>query len=857
MIGKMFGNYKIVERIDVGGMGEVYKAVDTKLSRPAALKFLLREMTQDKTFVRRFIREAQAASALDHPNVCTIYEITETKDGRMYIAMAYYDGKNLRSRLSQGPLPIEDAIFLAAGVADGLDQAHRKGIIHRDIKPANLIVTSEGVAKVVDFGLAKVTGRSELTRSGVTLGTLAYMSPEQTQGKTLDQRTDIFSLGVALYEMLTGENPFLGESDAAVVYKIVNVDPRPPSEIRPGLPTSLDRVLGMALEKHRDKRYRTMADFRDDLVAVLREISPSRTARLRSDRRASRYTTRTRVRLGVAAAAVVGIAILAAVNREWIKNVIVNGPPRVRGVAVLSLIPASEDPADSLFARGMASDLTVRIARLTPFDRNLWFVSRARVEDAVIPEPPAARNALGVNLVFTGAVQKAGSAYGVDLELRDARTMRILDRFRVSTDAASWSADLDKSLIGALGVRVGDDGRGGAAAANTPAPVALGSLVVGRGWLESSGAAAADSALVAFDRAIAADSSFADAYVGRAQAIEAKISRTRDTSLASEGVLSCDRALAIDSLRSDAWATRGRIKSASGDVSGAIEDFDRAVGLNGRDAAARHDLAFAYLRQGEREKSEQVCRAALVANPRFWGGYEDLGYVCYVLGRYDEAVTEFNQVARLAPNHAPTYNYLGAIYYSQDRWEDAIAMFEKSFALKQEYQPCSNLGALYHMMGRFPDAARNYELALEYNRDYLLVGNLASAYYWIPGERARASENFEKAIALARSRLAEAPNDADLLSILAGYYSIDHPDSAVRYAERALARAPSNADVLYRSAVVYETIGSRARALAVLGQAIASGHSMKEIEHEQHLAELRKDDRYQLLVAGKKESKNG
>ena len=852
MIGKTFGNYRIVEYINAGGMAEVYKAQDSKLSRPVALKFLSREMTRDKNFVRRFVREAQAASALDHPNVCTIHEIAETNDGRMYIAMAFYEGEDLRARIAKGALPIDEAVAHAAAIADGLQQAHAKGVVHRDLKPANLVVTTDGVVKILDFGLAKVTGRSDLTGSKMTLGTLAYMSPEQTQNKRVDHRTDIFSLGVTLYEMLTGVNPFIAENEAAVVYQIVNVDPKPASEIRPELPKALDRILKTALEKRLDQRYRTMGEFRDDLLEVLREISPSRALRLNSIRRARARAVRRWLPVASVGVVAGAVAVIAAVKWDDIRNRLgVGGMAPVRGVAVMPLLPKGSGGADTVFARGLTREIAERVARIAAYDQDLWIVPQHRVADAVIQRHSDAKDALGVDLLFAGTVERRDAGYEAALDLIDARTMRSVGRFGISTAAESWSNGIDDELIRLLDVRLTDTERRAIAAANSTALGVARSVVTGRGWLSDSHAASVDSALAAFDGAIAVDSAFATAHIGRAQALRARLASTHDPKWAGEALSSCRRALRIDSLRADAYAERGRARRDAGDVAGAIQDFNLALQFDGRDPGTRHDLVFAYLQGGRREEMELACRAALLANPRYWGPYEDLGYVYYVLGRYDDAIAQFHEVARLAPNHAPTYNYLGALYYFQDRWEESIEMFERSFAIQKEYQPCSNLGALYHMLGRFSDAAGMYQWALEYGPEdylYLVVGNLASAYYWIPGERERATPLFEQAIDLSRAKLAGAPNDPNLLSILAGYYSIDHPDSAARYADRAVSLSPADPSVLYRAAIVFETIENRPKALALLGQAISAGHSLKEIEHEQHLAELRKDSRYQLLV---------
>jgi len=243
LIGTQIAHYLIEEKIGEGGMGIVYKAEDTKLKRPVALKFLKPEALRNEKEKARFFREAQAAAALDHPNICTIYEIQEIA-GQIFIAMAYIEGKNLDEIIEQNPLKLEQALDIAIQVAEGLKEAHEKGIIHRDIKSANIMVTPKGQVKIMDFGLAKLKGKTEkITKNGMALGTLAYMSPEQTRGKKVDHRTDIWSLGIVLYEMITGGLPFAGEYESTVLHSILYDDPTPMTQIQPASPLEIDRIV--------------------------------------------------------------------------------------------------------------------------------------------------------------------------------------------------------------------------------------------------------------------------------------------------------------------------------------------------------------------------------------------------------------------------------------------------------------------------------------------------------------------------------------------------------------------------------------------------------------------------------------
>jgi serine/threonine protein kinase/formylglycine-generating enzyme required for sulfatase activity/dienelactone hydrolase len=268
MVGTTVSHYKILEKLGGGGMGVVFKAEDTKLKRTVALKFLPPELTRDEQAKTRFVHEAQAASALQHPNICTIHDIDETADHQLFIVMDCYEGETLKQMVERGPLPIDKAIDIATQVAHGLAKAHESGIVHRDIKPANIIITADGVAKILDFGLAKLGGQTQLTKTGSTLGTVAYMSPEQAQGDEIDHRTDIWSLGAMMYEMLTGRLPFRGDHDAATLYSIVNEELQPASKVRPDLPTNLVSILDKMLQKDRGARYSLMKDVVQELSAL-------------------------------------------------------------------------------------------------------------------------------------------------------------------------------------------------------------------------------------------------------------------------------------------------------------------------------------------------------------------------------------------------------------------------------------------------------------------------------------------------------------------------------------------------------------------------------------------------------------
>ena len=307
MIGKKISHYKIIEKLGEGGMGVVFKAEDTKLKRTVALKFLPPELTRDEESKGRFITEARAASALEHANICNIHSIEETDSGRLFIVMAYYEGETLKKKIERGPSPLPEALSIAMQVADGLAVAHEHGIVHRDIKPANVIVTEEEVAKLLDFGVAKLAGQTGITKTGTTLGTVSYMSPEQARGRKIDNRTDIWSLGVIIYELVTGQPPFRGEYPPAIIYSVLHEQHEPITALRSGVPMELERIVGKCLEKDPADRYHTVSDLRTDLRRLKRDLDTGPTATV------SLADTRPRLRFRIPKRHVVS-ALVAAVS---------------------------------------------------------------------------------------------------------------------------------------------------------------------------------------------------------------------------------------------------------------------------------------------------------------------------------------------------------------------------------------------------------------------------------------------------------------------------------------------------------------------------------------------------------------
>jgi eukaryotic-like serine/threonine-protein kinase len=367
MIGKTISHYRVLEKIGEGGMGVVYEAEDTQLKRTVALKFLPAELTKDSQAKARFIQEAQAAAALDHPNICAVYEIAEA-EGATYIAMPYVKGRSLKDKIVAEPLSLEEALDIAGQVAEGLKEAHERGIVHRDIKPANIMLTEKGQAKIMDFGLAKLAGAADMTKTLTVMGTPAYMAPEQAKGETVDRRTDIWQLGATLYEMLTGEMPFGRRSDQALLYSIVHETPEPPTRLRPDIPIPLERIVQKALEKDKLFRYQTMAEILLDLKAV----------------RASGLTA----------------------------------PQPEKSIIVLPFENISADPEQDYFCDGLTEELisdlsTIHALRVISRTSSMMFKGTKK-------DIPAIAREVRVRYVLEGSVRKAGNNLRITAQLIDA-----------------------------------------------------------------------------------------------------------------------------------------------------------------------------------------------------------------------------------------------------------------------------------------------------------------------------------------------------------------------------------------------------------------------------------------------------
>jgi TolB-like protein/predicted Ser/Thr protein kinase len=390
-------------------MGVVYKAEDTKLKRTVALKFLPPELTHIPDVKDRFMREAQAAAALDHPNICTVYEFDEAEE-KTFISMAYVEGQSLRKKLESGPLELDEALRIATQVAEGMQIAHKKGVIHRDIKSANIMVTEDSQAKIMDFGLARMMGTTLLTQEGAAMGTIAYMSPEQARGKEVDHRTDIWSFGVVLYEMLTGELPFKGEHEQAVVYSIRKDKPRPITEVNAEIPQAIEQVVDKALEKDADKRYQQVDELLDDLKSISAGIVPEEIkARLRKAKLLKRKRS---ILYAGAAGLVIVIAVLAL-------TLFTGRAEAIDSIAVLPLENLTGDEEQQYVVDSVTDELIGKLGQISGLKRVISRTSVMQYKETEKSLSDIARE-LKVDAIVEGTVYQVGDSIRVRFQLTDA-----------------------------------------------------------------------------------------------------------------------------------------------------------------------------------------------------------------------------------------------------------------------------------------------------------------------------------------------------------------------------------------------------------------------------------------------------
>ncbi len=862
MVGRTISHFEILEKLGEGGMGVVYCARDLKLDRLAALKILQAEYTSDPRRRARFSAEAKAASALNHPNIVTIYEI-ETVAGVDYIAMEYVRGVTLQ-QLIQGPrTELPTILDYAAQIASALAAAHAAGIVHRDIKPGNIMVTKSGAVKLLDFGLAQfeqpdvdpdapTATMAFLTRPGTVVGTVAYMSPEQAQGGGVGSRSDIFSFGVVLYQVLTGTLPFQAASQIGLLYEIVNTPAPQLNQLRPELPPALGGIVEKALEKDPERRYQRAEDLASDLKEIARQLETGVSAHnisLASLPR-KRHGRRVWSILALAASLVLLIAVLAwRFAPRWLNPV-----PAEKKIAVLPFRNIGGTRDNQAFCDGMMEMLTSELTELSQFHGSLWVVPASEVRREGLASPGEARRALGANLVITGSVQRDQDHVLLTANLVDAGTLRQL-RSREIERPLGEEAELQDSVVqeiaGMLQLELGAGERQALAAGETGTSSAYDFYLQARGHLQRRSGDDIDQAIQMFQQAIQLDRNYALAYAGLGEAYWRKYRDTRDTKWVAPARENCQLALKLNGQLAPVYVTLGIIEEGAGRHTEALDALQKARQLEPSNPSVFSELGAVREAMGAFDDAEANYKAAAQLRPSDWTSLNSLGGFYYRRGRYQNAIPLFEQITQLAPGNSQGYTNLGATYAMAGQYESAAVSFNQSLSLRPTASAYTNLGTIYFFLGRCAEAVPLMERASQLApKSEQVWGNLGDAYACVAGRKGDADSAYQKAVQLGQARLAVNASDGETLSVVALYQAkLGEKGKALENIEKARRRAPGSRKVQWEAALIYELAGQRDHALAALGAAIHGGQPLDEVRGEPALANLRNDPRYQQLMA--------
>jgi serine/threonine protein kinase/tetratricopeptide (TPR) repeat protein len=886
--GTRISHYEILHKLGEGGMGVVYKARDTKLNRDVSLKFVPEHTTADEAGLERFLQEARSIARINHPNICQIYGIEEEVGGFQFIVMEFIDGANLHdafiSKLDSGSMtmnghstehgdekdndntsltPLSDQVLsFALQIARGLDAAHKKGVIHRDIKPANIMISSTGEVKILDFGLAKVTGVDHLTKAGSTLGTVSYMSPEQVRGEELDIRSDLWSFGVVLYEMLSGKNPFHGDYEHSVMYSILNAD-LPPIVSKTGhIPAGLEGVLFRCLEKDPADRYQSVAELLKDLsdIAGLSLNKASKTGGLTvpdSIKKTSFSLLIHKRNILVAsglASIIVIITLLFSPDRNIVRDWVLSDGSEAIHVAVLPFTNIGGDSGRQVFADGLVETITSQLSRLEQFQSDLWVVPAGELRSLNISSAGEAYRLFKVNYAVAGSLQPIADRLRLTITLIDSRNLRQLNSAVIDVDAADileLHENSVESLLAMLNLELNPQTMDQISERKTSVPAAFELYIQGLGYLQRyERIENVNNAILVFEEAVKLDPDFALAFAALGQAYWRKYENTREREwieLASEmGQI----AYGLNRHLLQAHVILGMIQTGTGNYDNAIGHYLNALSTDPTNADAYRGLAEAYEYSGNLDEAESTYKRAIQLKPDYWAGYNVMGAFYFRNNKFDEAKEQFQKVIELTPDNYRGYLNLGSMYYFTGNLDEAKTQFEQSLELEQTFSAASNLGTLYYSDGLYTEAASAYELALSMNEShYYLWGNLAIAYYHAPDMREKAYPAYEKAIEIALKENEINPNDADVIISLASYHArLGHERQSLEFIREALDLAPDNATILYLAGSVHENLGDRDEALSLIGKAIQGGYPESEIKRQPDLQQLIQDPRFSGIL---------